>query len=310
MDKKTYSKVIGWMGSGLFALLALTGCIADPMDDELYIKQVVLIGASEEYQEQEVEYGTGGEFFVSVYCSGTKLPDGDVTVTLKEAHQVNIDNFNLKNVLEGEPKYKALPEEWYEVPSYTGVIKAGERYARIPIRIKADRIDTDEQYLIPLRIMESHPYPVNELADTVLLVKIKMINEYSGSYTTTGVEYPVNDDGTLDEGNSLSFHPSRTLTAIDENRIRFYHKSADEKTDNLDQNGIVLTVDKTTRKVTVGAWNQENRLSVSNGSGTFSDTQESYGVRTRTFNIEYDYIEGEKKKHIVLELRSKETLSN
>lgn len=78
--------------------------------------------------------------------------------------------------MEGEIEYVALPKDWYTIPSYTSVIKAGERYVRFPVRVDTEKIDTDARYLIPLKIVDSSPYPVNEQADTVLLVKVKMID--------------------------------------------------------------------------------------------------------------------------------------
>ena len=100
-------------------------------------------------------------------------------------------------MLEGEIEYVALPKDWYTIPSYTSVIKAGERYVRFPVRVDTEKIDTDARYLIPLKIVDSSPYPVNEQADTVLLVKVKMINDYSGNYMMKGTEYPMKN-GTPD----------------------------------------------------------------------------------------------------------------
>lgn len=307
MNKKTYTKITDLMGAGVFILMMLTACIANPMDDEQYIKQVVLIGASEEYQEKKIKYGTEGEFFVAVYCAGTQPPEKDVTVTLEEAHKINIDNFNYKNVLEGNKCYEALPKDWYELPSYTGVIKAGERYVRIPIRINTSKISADDLYMIPLKIMDSYPYPINEQTDTVLLVKVKMINNYSGVYTTTGIEYPVKGDGTLDKENPLPFYPSRTLTAISENQVRLFHKLTEEKEANLEKNGIIIDVDKATNQVSVSAYKEDGGLSISNASGTYIFKQENYGVQNRIFKIEYDYMDGDKKKHIIWELKSTES---
>ncbi|MCQ5209058.1 hypothetical protein NE467_24265, partial [Bacteroides thetaiotaomicron] len=65
------------------------------------------------------------------------------------------------------------------------------RYVRFPVRIDTEKIDTDAPYLIPLKIVDSSPYPVNDQADTVLLVKEKMINDYSGNKMMNGTEYPM-----------------------------------------------------------------------------------------------------------------------
>ncbi|UVV53940.1 DUF4361 domain-containing protein [Bacteroides thetaiotaomicron] len=62
---------------------------------------------------------------------------------------------------------------------------------------------------------------------------------------------------------------ARTLTAVDENTVRFFHKSVNEEMPNLDDNGITLTVDKSTGKVSVSPW--KNLPVVENsGSSTLS----------------------------------------
>lgn len=188
--KQYNNDFIRLMLGGLLCLF-VSACVSDPLADEQYTKKLTLVGAQDELQEKEVKYGSDGEFFVTVYCGGTKMHEDDVTVTLGEADQSNIDNYNYKNVLEGEIEYVALPKDWYTIPSYTSVIKAGERYVRFPVRVDTKKIDTDARYLIPLKIVDSSPYPVNEQADTVLLVKVKMINDYSGNYMMKGTEYPM-----------------------------------------------------------------------------------------------------------------------
>ena len=268
--KQYNNDFIRLMLGGLLCLF-VSACVSDPLADEQYTKKLTLVGAQDELQEKEVKYGSDGEFFVTVYCGGTKMHEDDVTVTLGEADQSNIDNYNYKNVLEGEIEYVALPKDWYTIPSYTSVIKAGERYVRFPVRVDTEKIDTDARYLIPLKIVDSSPYPVNEQADTVLLVKVKMINDYSGNYM---------------------------MTAVDENTVRFFHKSVNEEMPNLDDNGITLTVDKSTGKVSVRPW-KSLPVVENSGSGTYQVISGNYGINTRRYVIEYNYINSSNKEMYV-----------
>lgn len=288
-----------------FVVLLISACVDDPLNDEQYTNLVTLIGTQDEVQEKKVKYGSQGDFFVSVYCGGTLPPEKDVTVSLVQAHKSNIDNYNYKNVLAGEIKYQPLPEEWYEIPSYKGVIQAGERYARIPVRILPDKIDTDSLYLISLKLLSATPYQVNEKADTVLLVKVKMINDYSGNYTMEGSEYSVNEDGTLDSLSVLPLNVSRSLTAVNKNMVRFYHKNTNEKLSELKENGIIMEVDELTGKVKVQPWDKLPIVPDS-GNGTYKVEYNVYNNRTRTFSIEYRYTNNGKRMHVSLKMTSTE----
>lgn len=301
---KRYDNFINLMIGGLLCLF-VSACVGDPLDDEQYTKKITLIGAHEELQEKEVKYGSNGEFFVTVYCGGTKMHEEDVTVTLGEAHQSNIDNYNYKNVLDGELEYLALPKDWYTIPSYTSVIKSGERYVRFPVRIDTEKIDTDSRYLIPLKIVDSKPYPVNEQADTVLLVKVKMINDYSGNYMMKGTEYPMKD-GTPDLLSGTPIEIARTLTAVNKNTVRLFHKSVNEETPNLNDNGITLTVDESTGEVSIKSW--ANLPIVENSdSGTYQVISGNYGTNTRRFEIKYNYINSsDKEMHVSVTLETSE----
>ena len=168
---------------------------------------------------------------------------------------------------------------------------------RFPVRVDTEKIDTDARYLIPLKIVDSSPYPVNEQADTVLLVKVKMINDYSGNYMMKGTEYPMKN-GAPDLLSGTPIEIARTLTAVDENTVRFFHKSVNEEMPNLDDIGITLTVDKSTGKVSVSPW--KNLPVVENsGSGTYQVVSGNYGINTRRYVIEYNYINSSNKEMYV-----------
>lgn len=93
--KQYNNDFIRLMLGGLLCLF-VSACVSDPLADEQYTKKLTLVGAQDELQEKEVKYGSDGEFFVTVYCGGTKMHEDDVTVTLGEADQSNIDNYNYK----------------------------------------------------------------------------------------------------------------------------------------------------------------------------------------------------------------------
>lgn len=70
--KQYNNDFIRLMLGGLLCLF-VSACVSDPLADEQYTKKLTLVGAQDELQEKEVKYGSDGEFFVTVYCGGTKM---------------------------------------------------------------------------------------------------------------------------------------------------------------------------------------------------------------------------------------------
>lgn len=158
--------------------LLITSCsVGSPLDDEQYVKQVYLVGAHDKLQTKELSYSGDGNLYVSVALGGSLTSDKNVSVILGRANQSNITLYNHKNVIEGDVNYQALPSDWYNLPSWSGTIKAGDVYARIPIHVQTNKIDCDSLYVIPLKIVNTSLYNVVK-EDTVLMVNLKMTNNW------------------------------------------------------------------------------------------------------------------------------------
>lgn len=266
------------------SLLVLASCnVENPIDGEQYIKQVYLVGAYDKLQGKEVAYGSEREIFVSVAIGGTISLDHDVTIRLEQADYINIDNYNKKNVVGDDIPYEAMPQELYNIPSWEGTIKAGEEYVRIPIHIYADQVNCDKRYIIPLRIAEVSDYEPTP-TDTVLMVNLKMVNEYSGTYIISGtnVRYE-NDEPIVSETSSLN--TPRTMIAVDQYTVRLFHKVESEELTNADKAAMKLIVNPTDNTVTIEPWKD---LPILKGGGTFD-------VEKRTFTIWYHYMENGKE---------------
>ena len=80
--------------------------------------------------------------------------------------------------------------------------------------------------IIPLRIAEVSDYEPTP-TDTVLMVNLKMVNEYSGTYIISGtnVRYE-NDEPIVSETSSLN--TPRTMIAVDQYTVRLFHKVESE----------------------------------------------------------------------------------
>ena len=270
--------------------LLITSCsVGSPLDDEQYVKQVYLVGAHDKLQTKELSYNGDGNLYVSAALGGSLTSDKDVSVTLGCANQSNIILYNHKNVIEGDVNYQALPSEWYNLPSWSGTIRGGDVYTRIPIHVLTNKIDCDSLYVIPLKIISTSLYNVVK-EDTVLMINLKMTNNYSGLYVFDGTstEY---EDGKPNYSNTSVISTTRNLTAVNGNTVRLFQNASVEKQSNLQDNAYTLTVNADS-SVMVKPWKD---LTITDGGGT-------YDTKANTFNIWYFYTSGGKIYKMVVKL--------
>lgn len=266
------------------AMLGMVSCEpqSDPLEKEQYKKEVYLVGAAQEVQDKEVSYNGDGSLYVSAAIGGTQFPNQDVEVTLELASDEKMDLYNYKNFTEGDVKYQRLPSDCYNFSSWTGVIKAGEVYCRIPLSINVEKIHADSLYVIPLRIKSTNAYSTVE-KDTVLLLHPKMTNDYSGSYTFEGITWQIKDGEKVSSSASTTT-TTRTATAINASTIRLFQKVVLEKIANVADNtyNIRINADNT---LTITGY---DKLAITNGGG-------SYSPSSSTFTFWYTYTEGGKE---------------
>lgn len=261
---------------------ALTSCsVENPLDNEQYVKKIYLIGAYDQMQTKEVSYNDG-ELYVAVGIGGSLFSSSDVSVTLGLAAQENIDNYNYKNVVAGDIEYQSLPESWYSM-DWTGTIKAGEAYGRIPIKVDASKIECDSLYVIPLEIKSVSQYEkVTE--DTTLLVSIKMVNDYSGSSTWVGstIRY---ENGVPVYSSTSSYNTPRTLTAVDANTVRLFQRSQIERYSNLASDAYTITVNSD-NTLTIKAWKD---MPITDGGGTYEPDKKVFNIWYTTLENGHEY---------------------
>lgn len=264
------------------ALCGMTACEpqVDPLEKEQYIKEVYLVGAAQDMFEREISYNGDGSVFVSAAIGGTKFPEHDVTVTLALSSDEAIKNYNYKNISDGETQYEMMPSSMYSFESMSGVIKAGEVYCRIPLKIDVNQVDPDKKYMIPLEVASTSEYSVGT-EHPVLLFAPKMVNDYSGSYMFDGVTRKLNADGTEDINSASSTTNLRTATAMNANTIRLFQKVALEKPANVDKETYTIQI------------NSDNTLTIKGFKDMpITDGGGSYDKSTGNFSFWYIYTDG------------------
>ena len=254
------------------ALVGASSCEpqSDPLEHEQYQKEVYLVGAAQDIQDREVSYDGDGSLYVSVAIGGTQFPGEDVQVTIGLASSEKMKLYNYKNFSATDVKYQVLPSSWYDFPSWTGTIKSGDAYCRIPLKINTAKIHPDSLYVIPLKVVSTSAYsPVGK--DTVLLLHPKMINQYSGSYTFEGATWEMKN-GKKDTNTASVITTLRNATAMNSSTIRLFNKVVAEKISNVANFTYNIRVN-TDNTLTITSY---DKLGITGGGGTYNPAKKSF----------------------------------
>ncbi|MFT4202645.1 MAG: DUF4361 domain-containing protein [Chitinophagaceae bacterium] len=266
-------KIFKYVIAGILPTCML-GCqkYTNPLDEEQYEKSVYLVGANQSndlgrhivdlpYKESESDTA---ETFISVATGGSKNIDRDVTVTVEEAGSYALEQYNgLYLYKSTDIRYQYLGSAYYQIPSYSVTLSAGDVYGRIPIGINTAALPCDSLYGITFRIASvSDPdYLPIRSTDSLLIFSFNLYNDYSGTYQAEGYYQKYNSTDTSHTAISLS----RTMKAVSYNQLRFYHLTTTETMDSVANKGVLLTVN-TDNSVSVASW---NNLVITDGGGTY-----------------------------------------
>jgi hypothetical protein len=203
----------------LISLLFLLGAVAcnenRQFEEELY-KKVFAIVSSGGYNMFEVEHSldaiesTG---YVSISMGGTNPTETDTRITLFE--DANLFNrYNRGNYdVETEEYARLLPAGHYTIDSYDITIPAGQREARLPIKIRPEGLSPDSTYFVSLKVKDYSHYEVNpEKADVLYRVLLK---NFYAVQKSPGTTYDLR--GKIDEGNELG---SKRMFPLTGNSVR------------------------------------------------------------------------------------------
>jgi hypothetical protein len=169
--------------------------------EELY-KKVFAIVSSGIYNVFEIEHSldtiesTG---YISISMGGTNPTEMDTRITLFENTDL-LGRYNRGNYdVETEKYARLLPAEHYTIDSYDVTVPAGQREARLPIKIRSEGLSPDSIYFISLKVKDYSNYEVNpDKADVLYRVFIK---NFYAVQKSPGTSY--NMKGKIDDGNEI-----------------------------------------------------------------------------------------------------------
>ena len=203
------------------ALLSVffVGCdVESPMSKDLYPQKVYIVGATDLIVDRDLNIGNVPDTVsISVAVSGSRSSTQNVTVTVGEQDSAVI-NYDYKNLSALVTQYRKIASSVYTYPSNKVTIKAGQVYNTFPIYINPTSFQCDSLYMLPLKLTSTSAYTLIK-TDTVALVRINMVNKYSGLYYMYGVIR-----NTTNVKDTLVYNMSRNLLATDNGQtVRMYH---------------------------------------------------------------------------------------
>lgn len=280
----------------IFSLLFFASCEENPIKSEQYIKQVYIVGAENVVKSFDVKYGNEPQStYISIACGGSLNMDKDITIKL-DHNDSTINWYNNKYMWSCPLQYQVLDPSYY-VTSLSAEIKKGDIYGRMPITVSTGNLNCDSLYSITFKIKSVSDYTYRS-TDTVLIMNLNFINDYSGTYQLTAntntVTYDSNGNETLSNPQSLNL--SRTLKAVNDSTVRLFNAnttedsyissmSKDKYLGDIDNECITLSIRKD-GSVGVAGW---KNLIVLNPTASYS---------SGTFTFTYYYMEGTTRKRI------------
>ena len=267
------------VASAIFsALLFLVGCETDYLKDkDFYPRYVYIVGAESKIIDRDLNIGPEKDTIsIAIAVSGTQELDKDVYVKIAEVDGA-IEAYNDKELSSEVTHYQKLNSDIYSFISDEIVVRKGEVYNTYPIVINPETLHCDSLYMLAFIIESISDFNLGE-EDTLALVRINLINDFSGLYYMDGVikNTELEDDSTI-------YKMPRNAQALEDGQtVRFYHYN--NEFTNGDANDYRPTH---TFKITV---NEDNSLSFEtfdqfelvNGGGTWNE-------RWKLYDLWYEY---------------------
>ncbi len=209
-------------------LFSIIGCQEEFDTKEVYKKIVYIINSDDAISPFTHPF-TGAEStgFVSVYCSGSLMPENDILVELGYDNEL-VSKYNFTEFENDTGKYVVpLASKYYKIPSFSATIKKGEPHANVFINVNPEGLSPDTTYVIPLKIISSSEYEISEKLSSILY-SVKLENDYSGKYRMVGT---LREEGSTDKPQEV--FKEKTLVPLNKNTCRMFFSAENELKENI-----------------------------------------------------------------------------
>ena len=264
----------------LLIIPALSACSSDPLDSEQYKNEVYLVGAYNKLWEINVKYEENiHENYFTISSSGSMDIDKDVHI-VAEINNDLVASYNKKFIGgKNEEAFFHTLDNLYEIPGIDNIVLDHTKgiSVKVPIFIKTKDLDPDWKYAIPVQIVSSTPYEVNETGKK-MLIQLKLFNDYSGDYQIEGQR-------TETSGTITPIKRAKKLTATGVNKVRLFYGLNNESTTMAEKKAktIEITIldefiegSTTVKKVTVAGWRDVEITDL--GNGTYDTINKEFSI--------------------------------
>lgn len=250
----------------LVALFAGCGKVDSPMCTELYPQKVYIVGARDQLIERDIDLGKSTDtIFISVAVSGSLPLTKDVTATIAE-NPAEVKLYNERNVSGADVQYQKPDAAVYSYPLDKVTLKAEQVYSTYPIYIKPATLKCDSLYMIPLRLSSISAYEMSD-NDTTVLVRLHLMNKYSGLYYVRGML-----KSKTNTKDSVIYRMARNLVATDNgSTVRMYHFNNETK-DYRPSHTFKITVNSD-NSLSYSSW---DKFVIYAGGGTYYPAMKVY----------------------------------
>lgn len=255
------------------ALFLFSACEKEFYEKEVYRKIVYIVNSDNMIDFFTHPFtGASTEGFMSLYCSGSLFPDNDINIEIGFDDEL-IGKYNYIEFENNEAKYvKALPSNYFEIPSFSVTIKKGEASVTMPIFVTSEGLSPDTTYVIPLKIISASGFEVNPDLSSILYA-IKLENAYSGLYRMTGSLLKQGDTGMPQQ-----VFKDKTVVPINRNTCRMFISTESELEENIGSRTVIFSL-RSDNSVVI---KEENNLIDLGGS--------LYDPERKVFTLNYGFI--------------------
>jgi hypothetical protein len=241
----------------ILSLVVATSCDEDKAyTDEMYKKVIYLLSGNDNtYTEAYTLNETESVRYFSIGCGGS-LPNSEaVTVTLGP-DDLLLDKYNKSNFdIDVDAYAKILPQDRYEISSYSITIPANptDQYIKVPVKVRPLGLSPDTIYFIPIAIVSATKYEINPEKYN-LLYRVTIKNDYAEQKIVTNYT----KKGTVrnqSSGTESMLSGSKVVQPLAKNQVRMFvgNNSQTQATKVADINRYAIVVQV----------NPDNSLSIS-----------------------------------------------
>lgn len=192
-------------------LFLFASCSNDVDYGEQYKKELYIVGSNQNLMYSYHEIGKASPGHISVYCTGSELPDEDIHVSYI-LDKERLEKFNKNEYGDNVENYfQMVPENKITFEQKELIVKKGEEYGLLNFTINTQDLDLTKLYIVPITLTNAHGYGISETQGSILYV-VSITNQYQGAYKSAYLQE--NADGSGTSGTVVKVLKAMTSTQL------------------------------------------------------------------------------------------------